>query len=293
MEESKEAEPTTPETTESTPTPSTEWHRMVGVVIVHLLENTPFKVETEVDVALTPKKIDIVITTPTVPTVPPPLIAVGIEELREKNLFTFKSHQESLNIDTLQELVSYYTDYRKTFAPKKKKRLKAETLRLFAISTRRPETIIDNPDIPQKWITNGVYDLQFASIVIRLIVIHELEEREENANLFLFSNNKKQVQYGQKHHNLTNTKYETLIDFLLNRYKEEGDQDMVDLLNPTEDEVLAKLVKTERTSKKILSHYSPKDRLEGLSKEDLLEIARLATEKALEADTDTQPPQAN
>ncbi len=285
------------ETKPETPSEQTDWHRILGVLFYDAFEGTSFDVKVEFDVAVTPKMVDIVIQAKKGSLPFAPRVADGIEELREHNLFTFKSHQETFTAKTLEELVGYYSGYLKTLAPLKKKELDRELVRLFAISTRRPSDVLDNPKIPSTFVTDGVYDLEYGVTPMRLIVINELEHRRENANLLLFSNIKGNVQYGMKEHQLGESKYKSLIARLLNRYEEEGDKEMANLLNPTEDDVIELWAQRESARKKFLKKVSTEDRLEGiptekrlegipaqdilkgLSPEQLAELTRLATQK--------------
>lgn len=80
-----------------------------------------------------------------------------------------------------------------------------------------------------------------------------------------------------------------LVGRLLKRYREEGDEELVNLLNPTEDDAIEIWAGIEIARKKFLKKVSIEDRLEGnyvedilkgLSPERLAELARLAAEKA-------------
>lgn len=298
-----DAEPDKPTSPTETRTEQTDWHRILGVLFYDAFEGTSFDVKVEFDVAVTPKMVDIVVQAKKGNLPFAPVVADGIEELREHNLFTFKSHQETFTAKTLEELVGYYSGYLKTLAPLKKKELDRDLVRLFAISTRRPSDVLDNPKIPSKEIHDGVYDLEYGVTPMRLIVINELEHRRENANLLLFSNIKGNVQYGMKEHQLGESKYKSLIARLLNRYEEEGDEEMANLLNPTEDDAIEIWAQRESARKKFLKKVSTEDRLEGIpaekclegvtdddilkkfTPEHLAELARLAAEKA------KQPPE--
>lgn len=260
-----------PEPSRDTETERTDWHRILGVVFAHTFADSSFEVQLEFDVATTPKRIDILVTSPQDAPTSVPLLAEGIEGLKQHNLFTFKSHQESLTSRSLEELIGYYSAYLKTAAPSNKKELDRDSVRLFAIGTRRPSDILNNPKIPNLPIKPGVYEVEYGITPIRLIVINELELNKENANLLLFSNLRNRVEYAMKQHQLTPTKYETLIGQLLKRYQEEGDQDMIDLLNPTEDDAIETWAQIESARKKFLKKIPLEDRLEGIPAEKRLE----------------------
>ncbi len=262
----------------------TDWHRIVGVIFYDVFEGTSFDVKVEFDVAVTPKMVDVVVQAKNETLSFAPLVAKGIDGLRQHNLFTFKSHRETFTARTLEEFVSYYSGYLKTLAPPKKNELDRDLVRLFAISTRRPSDVLDNPKISSTFITDGVYDLEYGVTPMRLIVINELEQRTENANLLLFSNIKSHVQYGMREHQLAESKYKSLIARLLNRYEEEGDEEMANLLNPTEDDAIEIWAQRESARKKFLKKVSTEDRLEGIPTEKRLE--GIPAEKLLESVTD-------
>lgn len=102
---------------QDTETERTVWHRILGVVFAHTFADSSFKVQLEFDVATTPKRINILLTSTQDAPTSIPLLAEGIEALKQHNLFTFKSHQESLTGRSLEELIGYYSVYLKTAAP--------------------------------------------------------------------------------------------------------------------------------------------------------------------------------
>jgi hypothetical protein len=113
-------------------------------------------------------------------------LSVGLENLAEHNLLTYKSLQESLDSWAIEELIGYYSNYRKIISQSLGKLLPVEHFRLYAISTRYPSKLL-NGKIPFREIENGVFELTWGDRRIRLIVLSQIACTEGNAFWLLFS----------------------------------------------------------------------------------------------------------
>jgi len=106
-------------------------------------------------------------------------IPAGLENLAEHNLLTYKSLQEPLDDWAIEELIGYYSNYRKIVSPSLDKLLPANLFKLYAISTRHPYNLLNKKSIFKK-IQTGVFDLTWGS---RLITAIKLRKIYWNPNL--------------------------------------------------------------------------------------------------------------
>ena len=93
----------------------------------------------------------------------------------------YKSRCQTLNVWAIEELIAHYVNYCKVLG--RDGRGKADDIRLYAISTRRPGTVLDLP-----WVTKvkpGVYDLHVLRREIRILVLRETPTEQRNTMRFL------------------------------------------------------------------------------------------------------------
>src|SRR5439155_21680647 len=105
----------------------------------------------------------------------------GFEDLAAHNLVTFKSYQEALDGWTLNELVGHYVNYRKQASPSMQELLPETDFRLFAVSVRFPQTLVRQTALTP--VQSGVYEVRHFTGLLRLVVVHELPQQENNALL--------------------------------------------------------------------------------------------------------------
>ncbi len=113
------------------------------MLIRESFKDFPIDIDTKIDVSEVEQRIDIVLRLANDLT--PPVIGDGIEGLLPHNLFTFKSYQESLTVESIEELIGYTVGYKKKEAPEGSDQLPREKVKLFALVTRSPEKIFNNP----------------------------------------------------------------------------------------------------------------------------------------------------
>jgi hypothetical protein len=112
--------------------------------------------------------------------------------------------------------------------------------------------------------------------VVRVLVLHQLPLEEHNAPLLLFSALPDQVCYAVSHYHRRSPDTSTLLDTLLNRYREEG----IDMGLTMEEfrksylkENLKDLTLEERLAgvphEELANVLTPEERLEGLSREEI------------------------
>ncbi|MEZ4524358.1 MAG: hypothetical protein R2941_00355 [Desulfobacterales bacterium] len=89
----------------------------------------------------------------------PASLPEGLENLTVWNLMTCKSHQESLDGWTIEELIGHYADCRKQISPSFDNLLSEEDFRLYAVSTRYPEKLAQKIEFVT--VCPGGYDLKW------------------------------------------------------------------------------------------------------------------------------------
>jgi hypothetical protein len=155
--------------------------------------------------------------------------------------------------------------------------LSRDDFRLFAVSARFPRNLVDD-GVPMRPIKAGVYEVEALSRRIRLIMVRQLPQEEQNALLHLFSASGELLAYGAQHYRVRSQETSTLLFQLFQRYQKEA-VTMPDLLEEFTREKIDQLLKSLPTKKR-LEYLSAKERLEGLSADEML--AALSPE-ALEA----------
>ncbi len=115
-----------------------QWHDLLGAVLIDFFDGSPFVVETEVDLSLKKQFLDIVVIRRNAGEFDRQL-PDGLSPLANHNLISFKSHQDTFDEWTLQELVGHYVNYRKQKSTSLAQLLPEEEIRLFGIASRFPK----------------------------------------------------------------------------------------------------------------------------------------------------------
>ncbi|HEV3439295.1 MAG TPA: hypothetical protein VG122_18155 [Gemmata sp.] len=184
----------------------------------------------------------------------------GLDNLGPHNLLTFKSFRESLDGWALDELVSYYVNYRKQVSPSMQDLLPLTDFRLYEVCVRFPDTLARETTL--RPIQPGVYETRHFTGAIRVVVIHELPQEEHNALLHLFSARMDQIRYGTLNYQQRSTETSTLLRQLFQRYNLEV------TLMPTGLEQLQQFA--EESIEELLKELTPERRLKGLPAEERL-----------------------
>jgi hypothetical protein len=307
----------------------TPWHRLFGIALTDLFTGRPWRVEMEKELALKSQRLDVLIIErlPGDPAVTDAAALAelpdGLENLTAHNVLSYKSKQEALDGWAMEELIGHYVTYRKlasiqaavavpaTARPADPvepsaavERLLPETaFRLFAVATRHPTKLFTQlapgAQHPTAW--PGVYDLDWGSRRIRLIVLNALIKHPRNAPWELFASELDRIRYGLAHYRprspaahllryhlanvhrleLPNMAY-TLDDFKLDTYRMLIDDfhalspedrqallermDVADRLRGLDAEERLRGLDTEE----ILRRLDPEERLRGLDPEERL-----------------------
>lgn len=239
-------------------------HRIFALSWIDFFDGTSVEVETEKDLSLKQQFVDVVLIRKGAEEIPREL-PDGLEGLAAHNLLTFKSYQESLDAWALYELVGHYVNYRKQSSQSMQSLDPEEDYKLFAICARFPNNLAQQGVL--RAIQDGVYEIQWLTLRIRIIVIHQLPLEERNAMLLVFSAREESLRYGREHHKQYSSETSTVLNELFRFYIED----------PTMNEKLKEFARESR--QKLLKSLSLEERLEGLSAEELLK--RFPTEELL------------
>src|SRR5262245_4326209 len=165
----------------------------------------------------------------------------GFEDLAAHTLVTFKSHQEALDGWALCELIGHYVNYRKQCSPSMQDLLPESDFRLYAVCVRFPQNLVSQGLL--RPLRPGVYEVSFLGVVIRIIVVHQLPQEEQNAMLHLFSAQQDLLRYGQEHYRPHSTESSTLLYELLLEYTKDSTMatQLEEFVRQSIEKLLAKL----------------------------------------------------
>ena len=197
----------------------TEWHRLFGLVLIDYFMGSPYAVELEKDLSLKRQFVDVIIIEHATGE---PLAEVpdGLENLGQHNVLSYKSFQEPFSAWACDELLGHYVNYRKQVSPSMDNLLPVSAFRLYGVSTRYPQKLAKSTTLHT--VKAGVYDLDWGSQRIRLIVTNQVAEIERNAIWQLFSANPDHVKYGAAHYQWHSNELSTILYELYQRYRLEG-----------------------------------------------------------------------
>ncbi len=143
----------------------------------------------------------------------------GLHDLAAHNLITFKSRHEALDDWAMKELIGHYVAYRKLASDSPSDLLPEDQFRLYAVCARFPQKL--SGQVPWKEIQAGVYDCQWGTDVVRVIVAGQLPCEEHNAALHLFSASPGVVDFGRNAYRQHSANTSSLIGLLFEKYKVE------------------------------------------------------------------------
>ena len=241
-----------------------DWHRMFGLMLTDFFTGSPFAVEMEKDLSLRQQYLDLVILrkrkghlTLQLPD--------GLDNLVEHNLVTFKSFQEALDDWSLKELTGHYVNYRKQVAETGQPLLPESAFRLYAVCCRFPHNLAQ--EVFWEMLQAGVYECRRGTDRIRVVVVGQLPQTENNALLHLFSASTAQWSYGTQHYQLRSQDTSTLIRQLFEGYQYEGIPMPYSMDEFRKDFTKAHL--KELTLEERLEGLTPEERLKGLTPEEI------------------------
>jgi len=248
-------------------------HRLFGLSWIDFFQGTDIDVQTELDLSLKQQFIDIVLIRKGSRPIPR-LLPDGFENLVAHNLLTFKSHQETLDGWALWELIGHFVNYRKQASPSMQDLLPESDFQLFAVCARYPNNLAQQVTLTP--LRNGVYEIQELALRIRLIVVHQLPQEEQNAMLHLFSAREELLRYGQEHYRPHSQESSTLLYQLLRVYCEDNtmSEKLKEFVRQSIDELLRSLPAEERLkglpAEELRKALPVEERLKGLSVEEMI-----------------------
>jgi hypothetical protein len=257
-----------------------DWHRLFGLLLSDFFTGSPFEVELERDLSVQQQLLDVLIVrrrrgrfAGNLPD--------GLEGLRPHNLMTFKSHHEALDGWAMKELVHHDVAYRKLVSPKSSQLLPDNQFGLYAVCARFPHNL--SQQVPWHRVQPGVYDCQWGTDTIRVVVAGELPQEAHNAPLHLFSASPELVAFAQNAYQQRSETTSLLLRQLFDRFREEEfamSYTMQDFKRDFFKEHLAKLSPQERAEvlqalspeqqQEVLQALPPEKRLAGLPVEERL-----------------------
>jgi len=196
-----------------------DWHRLFGLLLTDFFSDSPFVVEVERDLSTQQQLLDVVIVRRGRGRLAGRL-PDGLEGLRPHNLMTFKSHHEALNSWTMKELVGSDVAYRKLVSPSPSDLLPDEQFGLYAVAARFPHNL--SGQVPWQQRQPGVYDCQWGTDTIRVVVAGELPREPHNAPLHLFSAAPDLVEFGRSAYRRRSEQTSRLLGQLFERLQGEG-----------------------------------------------------------------------
>ncbi len=239
------------------------WHRLFGLLLIDYFSDRGFRVELERDLSFKRQHLDVVIIEQKDKKVDLSDICDGFDNLGRHNLLSYKSKRQSLNFWALEELIGHYVNYRKLAAPTK---IKAEDIRLYAVSTRYPAQLLSA--VSPKEIISGVYVIRVLSRDIRVLVLSRLPLAQRNAVLAFFSFDADKVRFALENYRWRMDDGSTVINQLLEKYSLEG------LTMPyTMEQFRKEYIKAhlgDLDPEEILSRFKPDERLKGLKPHERL-----------------------
>jgi hypothetical protein len=257
------------------------WHRIFGMALTQYFAGTAWKVDVEVDLSLQQQRLDIAILRHS-GTGPEPVWPDGFGPPANYNLLTFKALKDPLTAWTLKELAAHGVNYRKHVSPDLDQLLPEADFRLLAASMHFPRQlagrVLLQPQGP------GTYDVHWGTDTIRLLVLREMPEAEQNLVWNLFSGDPGRIAVAFERLQPRARSWSGLVNALLQYYGLEG------LTMPYTMEDFEREVE-----EKVLSKLTPERRLEGLTPEQVLAQLPLETIEAYlkkqRAAQDKTPPQ--
>ena len=264
-----------------------DWHRLFGLTLTDVFQDTPWRVELEKDLALQRQLLDVVIIERTAPGSAAVDLPDGLDNLRARNLLSYKSKREPLDGWALDELLGHYVNYRKLIGPKGGL-LPESDFQLYAVATRQPQELARHAAL-QSNLLPGVYDVKWGTPTIRLIVLNQIDPHPRNAAWELFGTHQERIRHGAAHYRprrqeawellrclyLAHVLEDPTMAYTMEEFVREARQRFLQELTPEERQAVLDQVPPEE----VLKHLTPEERLRGLKPEEVFQ--RFAPEERL------------
>jgi hypothetical protein len=154
------------------------------------------------------------------------------------------------------------------------KLLPVSDYQLYAVCVRFPSKLAQQVEL--KPVSPGVHEHEVLTLRIRIIVVNQLPEEEQNAMLHLLSANPGLLKYGQEHYRPHSKQISTLLYQLLKLHAEDEkmSEKMKELLRQSVEDFFKSVPLEERlkgvSPEELLKMVPVEERLKGLSADELL-----------------------
>jgi len=256
-----------------------QWHDLIGLNLIDLFKGSNFEVKTEQNMS-TPQYLDVLIISKSTGK-PLDKLPDGFEFLKDYNILTYKSLNESLNKWAIAEVIGHYVSYRKKISPKEKL-LPESRFQVYAVSTSYPQKLLGsekNFGKEVKKIKAGVYKISsplVGSIII--LVLSQMALQEQNALWQLFSGKASGFEYGDVHYQWHEPADKSLLRLLYQLYlKEEIDMSYTfeefhrDYTMPFIESLPMEVRLKGIPPDEMFKQFSPSERLQGLAPSERLQ----------------------
>jgi hypothetical protein len=180
----------------------------------------------------------------------------------------------------MKELIGHYVAYRKLVSPSPSELLPEGRFRLYAVCARFPHNL--SAQAPWQGRQAGVYDCQWGTDAVRVVVAGELPREVHNAPLHLFSASPELVGFGGRSYRRRSRDTSDLMRLLYERFRGEGlamSYTMEDFRRDVAKKDFARLTAEEQREalealpperqQEMLQALPPERRLAGLSEEQI------------------------
>ncbi len=124
---------------ETPPKKIIKWHDLFGLNLKDFFKDSNFEVKTEQNMSLKAQYVDVLIISKS-DGKPLEKLPDGFEFLRDHNILTYKSLNQSLDQWTIIEVLGHYVSYRKMVSPKEKL-LPPSKFQVYAVCTKYPQKL--------------------------------------------------------------------------------------------------------------------------------------------------------
>ena len=198
---------------------ATPWHRIFGMALTQYFAGTAWQVDVEVDLSLQQQRLDIAILRRRNPSLEP-VWPDGVGIPADYNLFTFKALKDPLDPWALKELAAHGVNYRKYVSPDLNHLLPEDRFRLFAASMHFPRGLAKRVALQPQG--PGAYDVDWGTDKIRILVLREMPEAEQNLVWNLFSGDQSRIATAFQRLQPQVQSWSSLLNELLGFYGLEG-----------------------------------------------------------------------
>jgi hypothetical protein len=120
----------------------------------------------------------------------------------------------------MKELIGHYVAYRKLVSPPQTDLLAEEQFRLYAVCARFPHNL--SGQVPWQQRQQGVYDCQWGTDIVRVVVAGQLPQQAHNAPLHLFSASNQLLDFARGAYQRRSIRTSLMLNLLFKNLQGEG-----------------------------------------------------------------------